>query len=136
MRDPSLPGPLDVGAQESQSPCPVYKFHGCSLKETRDAGIDVGRVLRREAADYSQPGQRVEARGREFDAPDLGGSDDIAGHANHKQISQTLVEHELRRDPRVRAAQDDGEGLLGLARDGIGSSGVGDESEVPLTQPR
>src|SRR5450631_1921770 len=35
----------------------------------------------------------------ELDASDEGGRDDIAGHAYHEQVSQTLIEHDFDGDP-------------------------------------
>jgi hypothetical protein len=42
----------------------------------------------------------------------LRGSDDIAGNTNNKQVPQALIKHDLRRNARIRAPEDDREGLL------------------------
>ena len=59
---------------------------------------------------HDQP--RVEALRRELHAADLRGGHDVAGDADHEQVAEPLVEHDLRGHARVRAAEDDGEGLL------------------------
>ena len=55
---------------------------------------------------------RAEALRRELDAADLRRRDDVAGDANHEQIAEALIEHELGRHARVRAAEDDRERRL------------------------
>ncbi len=52
--------------------------------------------------------------GGELDAADLRRGDDVAGHADHEQVAQALVEHDLHRHARVGAAEDDGERFLAL----------------------
>ncbi len=60
---------------------------------------------------HHQP--RAEARGGEFDAADLRRRHDVARNPDHEQIAQALVEHDLGRHPRVRAAEHDRErGLI------------------------
>jgi len=74
---------------------------------------------------------------------DLRWRDDIAGDANHEQVAQTLVEDNLGRYPRVRAAQNDGEGkLLGRQFNTAAGAGgvlavaaVGDETAIAVAQP-
>ena len=51
-------------------------------------------------------------RGSEFDAPNLRGSDDVAGNANHEQVSEPLIENDLDGNARVRASENDREWLL------------------------
>ena len=73
---------------------------------------------------------RAEPLGGELDAADLRRRDDVAGDADHEQVAQALVEDDLRRHARVRAAEDDGERLLAcgqlaaarLARRGVSGS--------------
>src|SRR4029453_6193976 len=60
-----------------------------------------------------------EPRRGELDAADLGRRHDVAGHADHEQIAEALIEDQLRRDARARAAQDDREGFL--SRDQLGT---------------
>ena len=55
---------------------------------------------------------RAEALGGELDAADLRRRDDVAGHADHEQIAQTLIEDDLGGHARIGAAEDDGEWLL------------------------
>jgi hypothetical protein len=62
------------------------------------------------AEDYYQP--RVVTGGGEFDTADLGGSNDVAGYPNDEQVSQALIEDQLRRNPRIGASEDDREGPL------------------------
>src|ERR1700681_473355 len=57
-----------------------------------------------------QPGS--ESGNREFDAADLGRSHDVAGDANDEQITQSLIEYNLRGHPGIRATENDREGLL------------------------
>src|SRR6185295_8094202 len=56
----------------------------------------------------------VEALGCEFHAADLRRRHDVAGHADHEQVAQALIEHELRGHTGVGAAEDDRERLLPL----------------------
>ena len=55
---------------------------------------------------------RAELRGGKFDAADLRRRDDVAGDADHEQIAEALIEHELRRHARVGTPENDGERLL------------------------
>jgi len=85
---------------------------------------------------------RPELGGGELDAPDLRGGDDVAGDADDKQVAQALVKNDLGRHPRVRTAEDDGEGRLagrqgvaaGMAGQRIQASDVGCEAAIPLAQ--
>ena len=58
---------------------------------------------------------RAEGLGGELDAADLRGRDDVARDADHEQVAESLVEHDLGRHARIRAAEDDGEWLLARA---------------------
>ena len=86
---------------------------------------------------------RAEGLGGELDAADLGGRDDVAGHADHEQVPEPLVEDELRRHARVRAAEHDRERLL-LRGEGAAARGavavvaalLADEAQVALAQRR
>ena len=80
----------------------------------------------------------------EFDAADLGRGNDIAGDTDHEQIAQTLVEDDLRRHPRIRAAENDRERFLprrhlvaaGMARERAAIANVGYETLITLLQAR
>jgi hypothetical protein len=87
---------------------------------------------------------RAESRRRELDASYLGGSDDIAGHANDEEITETLVEHDLDGHTRIGAAKDDRERLLvlgqlewaRLTKGRFAGLDAGDETAVALAQAR
>ena len=49
---------------------------------------------------------RAEPLGGELDAADLRRRDDVARDADHEQIAEALIEHDLGRHARVRAAED------------------------------
>ena len=93
------------------------------------------------AEDHHQP--RVVARGGEFHAADLRGSHDIAGDPDDEEVAQALIEHDLRRHPRIGAPQDDCEGLLlghergaaRLAQEDVGPAHLRGEPEISLPQP-
>ncbi len=86
---------------------------------------------------HHQPG--AEAGGGELDAAHPGGRHDVAGDANDEQIAQPLIEDDLGGHPRVRATEDDGEGLLLLRqlerprRRGLAAD-AGDEAPVAVAQ--
>ena len=75
--------------------------------------------------------------------PTCDGETMLPGDANHEQVAQSLVEHDLGRHAGVRAAENDGERLLagghvggaGLAGETICLLGVGDEPPISLPQP-
>jgi hypothetical protein len=79
---------------------------------------------------------------REFYAADLGWGDDVAGDADNEQVPQTLIENDLRRHPRVGAAENDGERLLTgsqfapphLVGERIMTRSTGYESAVAVSQ--
>ena len=73
--------------------------------------------------DHDEP--RAEALRGELDTADLRRRDDIARDADHEQIAETLIEDDLHRHTRVRAAENDGERLL--ARDEIVASRLAHE---------
>ena len=58
---------------------------------------------------------RAEALGGELDAAHLRRRDDVAGDADDEEIAEALIEDDLGGHARVRAAEDDGEGLLPAA---------------------
>src|SRR5687767_13275899 len=70
---------------------------------------DYGAALRVPQHD-DQPG--LEPRRSELDATHLRRSHNVTGDPDDEQVSQTLIEHDLCRYPRIRAAEDDGEWLL------------------------
>ena len=80
--------------------------------------------------------------GGKLDAADLRGRDDVARDANHEQITETLIEHDLDRHSRVGAAEDGGEGSLAggeldAARmERFGVAKIGHETAVPVSQQR
>jgi hypothetical protein len=47
-----------------------------------------------------------------LDALDDRVRDDVPGDADHEEITHSLIEHKLRRDARIRAADDDRDGSL------------------------
>ncbi len=55
---------------------------------------------------------RAEPLGRELDAADLRRRDDVARDADDEQVAEALIEHDLDRHARVRAAEDRRERLL------------------------
>ena len=57
---------------------------------------------------------RMELRRRELHAADLRGRNHVAGHADHEQVAEPLIENDLGRHARVGATQDDRERLLAL----------------------
>ena len=59
---------------------------------------------------------RAEARCGELHAADLRRRDDVARDADHEQVAEPLVEHQLGGHPRIGAAKDDGEWFLHLGQ--------------------
>jgi len=55
---------------------------------------------------------RPKARSGKLHATDLRRCDDVAGHADHEEIPEPLIEYQFGGNPRVRAAQHDGERRL------------------------
>ena len=47
----------------------------------------------------------VETLRREFDAADLGRRDDVSGNADDKQITEALIEHDLRRASQIKGCR-------------------------------
>ena len=84
---------------------------------------------------------RVEALRGKLHRAHLRRRHDVPGDADHEQVAQALVEHDLCRDARIRAAEDDGERLLPggqlaasrLTRQRVRSD-VGNKAAVPLAQ--
>jgi len=80
--------------------------------------------------------------GGEFDAADLRRSDDVACDANDEEVPQTLIEHDLRRDARIRTSEDDRERLLpggkldapGVTHESVGAAHVRREPQISLSQ--
>jgi len=89
---------------------------------------------------HHQPG--TEPRRGELDAANLRSSDDVAGHADDKQVAQALVEDDLCWDPRVGTPEDDGERLLTcrqlvaarLAREYVAAPNARHEATVSLSE--
>jgi hypothetical protein len=94
------------------------------------------------AHDDDEPG--AEPRGGKLHAAHLGWSNDVAGYSNDEEIAEALIEDQLGGHSRIRAAQNDGEGLLscdqrhaaGTARKSGGRSVTRNESTVSLPQAR
>ena len=90
---------------------------------------------------HDQP--RAEPLRRELHTADLRGRDDVAGHADHEQIAEALIEHDLGRDARIGAAQHDRERLLArreietprAALRRVARTVIRGEASVPLPQP-
>ncbi len=87
--------------------------------------------------DQADP-QRVDA---ELHRPEDAGVDHMAGRADDEQVTEALVEDDLRRDPRITAAEENGERLLPVAD--LGPPGgvlpgmqrlAGDESAVAVEE--
>jgi hypothetical protein len=76
---------------------------------------------------------RAELRGRELDRPDHRRGHDVAGDADDEEIAEALVEQDLDRCARIRAAQHDGEGTLGLHRQ-LGGEGPGRVQRTPFAE--
>jgi hypothetical protein len=83
---------------------------------------------------HSEP--RFEPLGRELDAADLRGCDDVAGHADDEQVTETLAEDELRRNAGIGAAENDGKRLLSRARTSSRCCSVLNEAPIALAQTR
>src|SRR5687768_14525013 len=93
------------------------------------------------AEDHDEPG--CEARRRELDAAHLRRRDDVPRNANHEQVAEALVEHELSRHPGIGAPEDDRERLLlrreldalRATHERVAAADVRRESEVSFPQP-
>src|ERR1700740_3204935 len=78
--------------------------------------------------------------GGELDAADLRGGNYIAGHADHEQVAEPLIEHDFRWHARVRAAENDGERFLAYGQDAptrardVATAQLGDDPPVALLQ--
>jgi hypothetical protein len=80
--------------------------------------------------------------GREFNAADLGRSDDVAGDPNDEQIAQALVEDDLDGYTRIGTSENGRERLLARgrfdaakpARKSIAAAGIRGEAAVTFLQ--
>jgi hypothetical protein len=78
----------------------------------------------------------------ELDAPDLRRGNDVPSDTDNKQVTQALIEDDLRWHPRIGTAQNDGKRLLAcrqfattrLASECVTTTNVSHESVVPLAQ--
>jgi hypothetical protein len=61
---------------------------------------------------------RPEVRAGVLDAAHDFGRDHVAGHANHEQVTESGIEDEFGRHPRIAAPQDGGEWALALGETG------------------
>lgn len=85
---------------------------------------------------------RVPYRGSKLDAADQRRCDDVAGHPDHKQIAQALVEDDLHRNARVGATENRGDRFLACGQLSAAgakfrrvAAGTGrDEAAVSLSQ--
>ena len=101
-------GPRPPAGRGPRSSC---RLRDCSCRRARQ--LLEGRMDRAAAGVTEHHHQaRAEALGGELDAAHLRGGDDVARHADHEQVAQPLVEHDLRRHPRIGAAEDDRERRL------------------------
>src|SRR5690606_15104906 len=75
-----------------------------------DCGPDRSAVRMAHDHDEARPGDF----GGVLDAADLRGGDDVPGDADHEEIPESLIEHDLGGHAGVRTAEDDREGLLSL----------------------
>ena len=83
------------GSLVSSSTAPTAPHWVCPSTTTRGSGADVHGV---------------------FDGADLIRGRDVAGHPDHKDIADALVEDDFRRHPGVGAGEDRGQGVLALRR--------------------
>ena len=89
------------------------------------------------AEDHHELG--AESLGRELDAADLGGGHDVAGHPDHEEVAEALVEDDLGGHPRVGTAEDDRERVVrvheflaaGLVDERIGSRDAVKKRRLP-----
>lgn len=94
----------------------------------------------RVAEDHHEP--RVITCGGEFHTTDLRWSYDVTGNTNDEKVSEPLVEHQLSRHSRIRASEDDREGLLTrrqlgapvVAEISVRAAQIRNESHVALAQ--
>jgi hypothetical protein len=92
------------------------------------------------AEDHDQSG--IESCRAELDAPDLRRRDDVARNPDDEQVSETLVEHDLGRNPRIGAAENDGERLLLIGQLGasadlrhVGPPNAGGKPQIAVAEP-
>jgi hypothetical protein len=86
---------------------------------------------------------RSETRRSEFDAADLRRSYDVASNTNDEEVAESLIEHDLGRNARIGASEDDRNWLLtlgqldatGLAQKNMRLARIRGEPEVSLSQP-
>ncbi len=85
---------------------------------------------------------RPEASCRKFHTAYLGRRHDVSRHTDNKEIPKALVEYDLRRDPGIRATQNNCKGLLlirqfatvHLSGAYLVAANVRDESPISVTQ--
>src|ERR1700722_209982 len=85
---------------------------------------------------------RAELYGGELDAADQRWSDNVAAHANHEQVPQSLIEDDFNRDAGIGATENGGERLLTRgqletarpARNSVAIADVRHEAPVSLLQ--
>src|SRR6516162_10062685 len=108
--DRAAPGEqrLDRGTDQVDDGAKVHRLARAAAEHLVERGDDGAALGMAHHDDEARP----EACRRELDAADLRGGDDVPGDADHEKIAEALVEHELGRDARVGAPEDDRERLL------------------------
>ncbi len=82
----------------------------------------------------------MERFGRELDAADLRGRNDVARHADDEQVAEALIEDDLGRYARIRTAEDDGQRFLACRQltpprvAGALAAQLADEAPIALAQ--
>ncbi len=121
-----------------------------------DDRAEIPRLVLRFLAEFLERGQndstlrvteyddqpRLEPVGGELHAADLGLGDDVAGHPDHEQVAESLLEDDLGGNSRVGASENDGERLLAAyqppapraAGKRVAASHVGYEATVSVAQ--
>ena len=85
---------------------------------------------------------RTETRRCKLNASDLGRSHDVARDSDDEEIANALAEHDLRRNTRVGASENDGDRFLSIrqlvtvrsARERVAAENARHEAIVPLSQ--
>lgn len=103
-----------------------------------DGGCD--RATARVTKDHDETGGKL-SRG-EFDAADLGWTDNVARDADHEKVAQPLIENDLYRSPRIGTSQDNRERFLtgdkitttGCTDHGVAALNIRRESTVSLSE--
>ena len=115
------------------------RFRDCSCARSRScSSVACTAPQLRVPEHHHQAG--AERFGRELDAADLRGRDDVAGHADDEQVAEALIEDDLGRHARIRTAEDDGQRLLACRQQRAAARGsrrrcpAADEAPIALAQ--